>query len=372
VSKCSPIVTYKGQGTLKSGLSEAEVRAHAVIYMVGTSSAAHPAEKMVKQPIAVKPAVAEQKLHHMSRVNFDKIYTIEYNVKVMNVGKVVEDSMHNLLLYYGFENQVNLNELKIRHHVRYTALALRLLLTGPKEFLVDDATYMRRHPEAVASVLHVTNKGFDADEDDKHGTPIFPTVKNQSRYDEVEQNTQALQITYGQPGTIDLQSTSMQKAAADQPGHNSEPEIDLEQDSNSNQSISVQRAAADQPGHNSEPEIDLEQDSNSNQSTHLDPSAYLKQGFDFERRSDVQPDLDILPAAGVHVPKDYSSGAVFDADDGQYSIMSVETIGPASTLVESIHYKTAFEELLSLFTNNAKLSAPVCCGNKVFTRGQSI
>ena len=68
--------------------------------MIGTSSAAAPGEKIVKNAIAVKPAAKDQKLHPMSRINFDKIYTIEHNVKVMNVGKVVDESMHNLSLYF--------------------------------------------------------------------------------------------------------------------------------------------------------------------------------------------------------------------------------------------------------------------------------
>jgi hypothetical protein len=95
-----PIATYGSQATLKKGLSKAEIEAHAVIYMVGTSSDAAPGEKIVKNPIAVKPATEDQKLHAKSRINFDKIYTIEHNVRVMNVGKVVVESMHNLVLYF--------------------------------------------------------------------------------------------------------------------------------------------------------------------------------------------------------------------------------------------------------------------------------
>ena len=41
-----PIATYGQQGTLKAGLSPADVQAHAVIYMVGTSSEADPGEKI--------------------------------------------------------------------------------------------------------------------------------------------------------------------------------------------------------------------------------------------------------------------------------------------------------------------------------------
>jgi hypothetical protein len=71
-----------------------------VIYMVGTSPEADPAEKIVKNPIAVNPAGQDQKLHPMSRINFDKMYSIEHNVKVMNVGKVADGSLHNLALYF--------------------------------------------------------------------------------------------------------------------------------------------------------------------------------------------------------------------------------------------------------------------------------
>ena len=71
-----------------------------MIYMVGTSSEADPGEKIVKEPIAVKPADLDQKLHPKSRINFDKVHSVEHNVKVMHVGKVADKSLHNLSLYY--------------------------------------------------------------------------------------------------------------------------------------------------------------------------------------------------------------------------------------------------------------------------------
>ena len=71
-----------------------------MIYMVGTSSAADPGEKIVKEPIAVKPADLDQKLHPKSRINFDKVYSVEHNVKVMHVGKVADESLRDLSLYF--------------------------------------------------------------------------------------------------------------------------------------------------------------------------------------------------------------------------------------------------------------------------------
>jgi hypothetical protein len=99
----SPINTYGGQGLTKHGLSSEEIRRHAVIYMTGTNPNALPQERqkgLVKQPIAVNPASHDQKLKAMSRLNFGKFYTVEHNIRAMNVGMVTKDSMPNLMLYF--------------------------------------------------------------------------------------------------------------------------------------------------------------------------------------------------------------------------------------------------------------------------------
>jgi hypothetical protein len=97
-----PINTYNGQGVTKPGLSESDRRAHAIIYMTDTRPFCLPEEEryLTKKPIAVEKASADQKLDSMSRLNFKKVYTIEHNVKVMNVGRVAKDSQPPLLGYW--------------------------------------------------------------------------------------------------------------------------------------------------------------------------------------------------------------------------------------------------------------------------------
>lgn len=97
-----PINTYNGQGVTKPGLSESDRRAHAIVYMTDTRPFCLPEEEkyLTKKPIAVEKASADQKLDPMSRLNFKKVYTIEHNVKVMNVGKVAKDSLPALLGYW--------------------------------------------------------------------------------------------------------------------------------------------------------------------------------------------------------------------------------------------------------------------------------
>jgi hypothetical protein len=59
---------------------------------------------MFKRPIAVDMVSPEQKLDSMSRINFGKLYTAEWNVKVMNISRVSNDSMATFMAYYQNEN----------------------------------------------------------------------------------------------------------------------------------------------------------------------------------------------------------------------------------------------------------------------------
>ena len=55
---------------------------------------------ITKKRISVDKAGNDQKLDPMSRLNFSRVYTVEHNVKVMNVGKVSKDSLPVLLGYW--------------------------------------------------------------------------------------------------------------------------------------------------------------------------------------------------------------------------------------------------------------------------------
>jgi hypothetical protein len=55
---------------------------------------------MNKKPIAVDKASPDQKLDKMSRINFARVHTVNWNVKVMNVGKVTRESMPALISYW--------------------------------------------------------------------------------------------------------------------------------------------------------------------------------------------------------------------------------------------------------------------------------
>jgi len=93
--------TYGGRGVSKSGFSKADREAHTIIYMSDTEPTKLPGEsQMNKKPIAVDKSSPDQKLLPSSRLNFAKIHTVGWNVKVMDVGTVARESMPLFVTYW--------------------------------------------------------------------------------------------------------------------------------------------------------------------------------------------------------------------------------------------------------------------------------
>ncbi|KAI4945167.1 hypothetical protein J4E91_008144 [Alternaria rosae] len=105
--RISGIGTYSGRGTLKDGCNPAE---HTIVYFSGTDPASCyiPGEYetgMTKEPIEVLPAESSMSIRRESRIRFGKVYPIEMNVKVKDIGRVREDQIGALLSYWSQENR---------------------------------------------------------------------------------------------------------------------------------------------------------------------------------------------------------------------------------------------------------------------------
>jgi hypothetical protein len=97
-SVCLRISTYSGQGTTKPGV--AGHRHAAVIPVGGTVQKHYLGENIIDEPIEVKIENPEVTIDSMSRINFAKPYTVEHNVQVRNIGRVVGDSVGRLDHYF--------------------------------------------------------------------------------------------------------------------------------------------------------------------------------------------------------------------------------------------------------------------------------
>jgi len=60
----------------------------------------YPGENLIKKAIRVEMTTPKEKLDPASRINYAKVYTIEYNVKVFFIGKVHAKSRHQILADY--------------------------------------------------------------------------------------------------------------------------------------------------------------------------------------------------------------------------------------------------------------------------------
>jgi hypothetical protein len=91
-------MTYGGQGTSKPGI---DASSHAIAYMSNSHPVRLASETgMTKESIRIYPARPDSKLSQLSRINFARVYTVEHNVKVMDIGIVAESSMHHLIGYW--------------------------------------------------------------------------------------------------------------------------------------------------------------------------------------------------------------------------------------------------------------------------------
>lgn len=66
-----------------------------------------PGEQLLPNtPICVRRKNLSDKLDHLSRLNYAKVYTVEHNVKVSFIGRVSESSKPSLISDYNKINQL--------------------------------------------------------------------------------------------------------------------------------------------------------------------------------------------------------------------------------------------------------------------------
>lgn len=88
-------MSYGGRGVV--GRNDA--LHHSIAYTSRTPPSPSPNETMNRHPIKVDPRGGNL-LNAMSRINFSKVYTVEHNLKVKNIGSVPEEHMAWVRYYY--------------------------------------------------------------------------------------------------------------------------------------------------------------------------------------------------------------------------------------------------------------------------------
>lgn len=95
-SLCCPIHTYQKRGTT-SRIPRVNYGVHAVVHVAGTTPKLLPGEEppgMGNFPIVLEDRFVT--VEPSSRLNFGKVYTVEHNTEVRNVGKISKESVPSL------------------------------------------------------------------------------------------------------------------------------------------------------------------------------------------------------------------------------------------------------------------------------------
>jgi hypothetical protein len=89
--------TYGGQATTKPGVNAQD---HAAVYQQGRSFPDTTGEVLSKQPFPIIVEASSETIDSKSRINFNKPYTVEHNIKVMNVGRIAPGYLDLLRQYF--------------------------------------------------------------------------------------------------------------------------------------------------------------------------------------------------------------------------------------------------------------------------------
>lgn len=103
LTKYSAISTYGGRGVTKPGCRASE---HTIVYLNGTQPIAFQSELergMDKEPIMIDPTNPSETMESASRLRCGKIYSIEWNVKVRDIGMVSGNDKTRLKRYFSEE-----------------------------------------------------------------------------------------------------------------------------------------------------------------------------------------------------------------------------------------------------------------------------
>lgn len=89
--------TYNGRGVTKTGVNADD---HAALVPKGQDPKLLPGESLKRSPIHFILEDQKLRLDPASRINFSKLHTIEYNVKVSTVGRVAPEDLSRLEKYW--------------------------------------------------------------------------------------------------------------------------------------------------------------------------------------------------------------------------------------------------------------------------------
>jgi hypothetical protein len=97
---CLPISTYRGKGATKQGMQTGDHAAVLAYQDQDVLDDSWTEEGLKDTPIYVKVEDPSLSIDRTSRINFAKVLTVDYNLRVRNIGRVVGQSIKVMEEYF--------------------------------------------------------------------------------------------------------------------------------------------------------------------------------------------------------------------------------------------------------------------------------
>ena len=155
-SICLPVHTYGGRGISKHGVTPSH---HAAVIPVGGSVKLHEGEsEMVKKPLRIIQEDPSITIDDTARINFAKMYTIEYTVKVRNIGRVAPADLKRLEV--SFTETMNISTRSTHSSMAVVLSGLRVSLGRlgnlPRDNVAINEDFLR-----TIRITHLMSRGLE-------------------------------------------------------------------------------------------------------------------------------------------------------------------------------------------------------------------
>lgn len=191
-------MTYNGQGVNEKGV---KAKHHAVIY-TGKKPVTFEGEKSkgLKAPIKMVPLSSRHKLDNASRLNYAKLYTVEYNVQVWFIGEIHPDFISQVVSDF---NSVHSPLIALSH------------AAIPEEFEYDDSSKAPLHdystPKRDVTMHDKESQGFYGPAFDSSGDSALSAKP----VEVITETSDQLRTAGYDPNQLKLESTSFPQQVHD-------------------------------------------------------------------------------------------------------------------------------------------------------------
>ncbi|KAF2802502.1 uncharacterized protein BDZ99DRAFT_576869 [Mytilinidion resinicola] len=140
---CVPVHTYGNRGTAKPGITPGD---HAASVLVdGSYTLQDSEEELTKAPIHVVRENLAVSIDPASRINFAKVYTVDYNLRVKNIGRIHPPDLKHFEARFTETFNVSVNIPTVQRSMQETISRIE--------------SFMRQHGEASEKQIPI-NKAF--------------------------------------------------------------------------------------------------------------------------------------------------------------------------------------------------------------------